>query len=119
MDKCTVRQFNFQGKLWPLVEAWAAETGFILAEEKKARRLYRKGRGWFMAPAMVEIRQKGGEITLTAWIKADYYLVLSLLRGEKPESGIESGGLTAAIPRRRARAAVNSLLRRLGQNPVT
>ncbi len=119
MDKRTVREFNYRGKLWPLVEAWAAETGFTLVEEEKARRLYRKGHGWFMAPAMVEIRQKGEQIALTAWIKADYYLVLSLLRGEKPESGIESGGLTAAIPRRRARAAVNGLLKRLGQNPVT
>jgi hypothetical protein len=119
MDKRTVREFNYRGKLWPLVEAWATETGFALAEESGDRRRYQRGRGWFMAPAVVEIRQEGAQVALTAWIKADYYLILSLLRGEKPESGIESGGLTAAIPRRKAREAVNTLLRRLGQPPVT
>jgi hypothetical protein len=119
MEKRTVREFNYQGQLWPLVEKWAVETGFILAEEEKNRRLYQKGQGWLMAPAMLEIRQSAGKIVLSAWIKADYYLVLSLLRGEKPESGIESGGLTAAIPRRRAREAVNQLLAKLGQAPVT
>jgi hypothetical protein len=118
MKKRTVREFNYQGQLWPLVETWAVETGFTLAEEERGRRLYRKGQGWLMAPAMLEIRQNGEKIALSAWIKADYYLVLSLLRGEKPESGIESGGLTAAIPRRRAREAVNKLLAKLGQAPV-
>ena len=102
-----------------MVEAWAAETGFTLVEEERGRRVYRKGHGWLMASAMVEILQRGEKIALSAWVNADYYLFISLLRGEKPESEIESGGLTAAIPRRRAREAVNQLLAKLGQAPIT
>ncbi|MBE0597881.1 MAG: hypothetical protein IH614_11475 [Desulfuromonadales bacterium] len=71
-----------------------------------------------MAPAFLEIRQEGGNVTLEAWVKADALLIVSFLAGQKPEMAIGAGGLTAAVPRRRARDAINPLLERLGQPPV-
>ena len=114
----TVIEFACPRDLWPQVEAWAAETGFTLEREEDGRRTYRKGHWLLMAPAMVEIRKESRQVVLEAWVKADLFLILSLLAGKKPEARIESGGLTAAIPRRRAREAVNRLLARFGQKPV-
>jgi hypothetical protein len=114
----TVREFTYRGDLWPLVEAWANETGFRLLQQEDSGRVYRKG-GWLlMAPAFLEIHQRQGRVTLAAWVKADFFLIVSLLTGKKAETGIEAGGLTAAVPRKRARQALNLLLQRLEQNPV-
>jgi hypothetical protein len=71
-----------------------------------------------MAPAFVEIRHEGGRVSLEAWVKADPMLILRFFSGQKPEMAIESGGVTAAFPRSRARQAINQLLARLGQKPI-
>jgi hypothetical protein len=114
----TVIEFPCPSDLWPQVETWAAETGFTLQQQDDKRRVYRRGHRLMMAPAWVEIRQEGRRVFVEAWLKVDFFLVLSLLTGKKPETGIESGGLTAAVPRARARNAVNRLLARFGQKPV-
>jgi hypothetical protein len=114
----TVRNFTYHGDLWPLVDIWAAETGFRLLHGETSRRVYRKGKWLLMAPAFLEIRHEQGGVTIEAWVKADLFLVLSMLKGEKPETGIESGGLTASVPRKRARQAVNKLLMGLNQKPI-
>lgn len=118
MGERTVREFPAGKDLWSRVDAWAAETQFTLRSQDNQRRVYRKGNWLFMAPVWVEIRQEGKRVTLEAWVAADTFLILSLLAGKKPECRIESGGLTAAVPRRRAREAVNKLLARFGQKPV-
>lgn len=115
----TVREFPSPPNLWSQVDAWAAETDFRLDRREEKRRIYRKGNRLLTAPLWVEIRQQGKQAVLEAWVTADFYLFLSLLSGKKPETAIESGGLTACIPRRRAREAFNRLLGRFGQNPVT
>ena len=71
-----------------------------------------------MAPAFLEVRREGGRVVLETWVKADMFLILSFLAGQKPETAIESGGLTASVPRRRARESVNQLLARLGQKVI-
>jgi hypothetical protein len=114
----TVRDFPYTGDVWPLIESWAAQTGFVELDKSSIRRLYRKGGGLLMAPAFLEIRHEGGRVALEAWVKADFFLILSVLAGQKPETAIESGGLTAALPRKRAREAINELLSRLGQQPI-
>jgi hypothetical protein len=114
----TAREFSSPQDLWPQVEAWAAENGFTLDSQEGTRRVYRKGHRLLMAPAWVEIRQEGKRAILESWVTADFYLFLSILTGKKPETGIESGGLTATVPRRRAREAFNKLLARFGQKPV-
>jgi len=115
----TVREFVYKAEVWPLVDTWAAETGFKLVSGEGKRRLYRKGRWPLMAPAFVVIQQIQERVTLESWVKADFFLILSILTGKGPETGIESGGLSAAVPRHRARDAVNQLLKRLNQKPIT
>lgn len=118
MNKRTSLEFPCPKDLWPQVDAWAAETGFTLKQQEDNRRVYRKGHPLLMAPAWVEVRRSGKWVTLEAWVAADMFLVLSMLGGKKAETGIASGGLTAALPRRRARTAVNRLLRRFNQKPI-
>jgi hypothetical protein len=115
----TTREFTCKTDLWPVIDSWAAETGFVLESKEKFQRIYRKGNRLLMAPAFLEIRLKGRSVTLEAWVSADFYLILTLLSGKKPESKIESGGLTAVVPRKRARDAVNRLLARFDQAPIT
>lgn len=115
----TVREFSCPRDLWSQVDAWAQETGFRLIRQEDETRTYRKGHALLMAPAWVEIRREGRNAVLEAWVTADFYLILSLLSGKKPETAIESGGLTATVPRRRAREAVNRLLIRFGQKPLS
>ncbi|MFO7578125.1 MAG: hypothetical protein R6W66_10405 [Pelovirga sp.] len=119
MNKRTSLEFPCPADLWLQVDAWAAETGFVLKQQEDNRRVYRKGHPLLMAPAWVEMRRSGKGVILEAWVSADMFLVLSMLAGKKAETGIESGGLTAALPRRRARTAVNRLLQRFGQKPVS
>jgi hypothetical protein len=114
----TILEFPCPADFWSQVDAWAAATGFALHGTEGNRRLYRKRFWLLMAPAWVEIRQDGRRAILEAWIKSDFFLILNILSGSKPETAIKSGGLTAAVPRKRAREAVNLLLTRFGQPPV-
>ena len=116
----TIREFSCKSDLWPIVDRWAAETGFVLDRNEELRRDYHKGHWLLMAPTHLEIHQeRRGRVRLEAWVSADFYMFLSLFSGRKPESRIESGGLTAVIPRKRARAAVNQLLAKFSQSPIT
>ncbi|ALC16583.1 hypothetical protein DSOUD_1808 [Desulfuromonas soudanensis] len=114
----TVREFPANADLWPQVEAWAAKNRFALDHQEVNRRVYRKGHWMLMAPAWVEIRREGQRAILEAWINADLFLILSLFSGKKSETGIESGGITAAVPRRKTREAVNRLLALFDQKPI-
>ena len=114
----TIREFKYQPDLWTLVDQWADKNGFALQQKELSRRLYRRGRWLLLGPAMVEIAEDQGMITLQAWIKADLYMLMEQLNGKIPEVTIESGGLTAWVSRIKARKAVNPLLSALGQKPV-
>ena len=119
MSRRTIVSFSCPKDFWPQVEKWATETGFTLISQDSEQRLYRKGHRLLMAPIWVELRREGKKVVLEAWVVADMFLILSALAGKKPEAGIASGGLTAMLPRRRAREAVNILLRRFNQSPIT
>lgn len=119
MNKRTIVSFNQPRNFWAQVDSWATQTGFVLTDKKANQRRYRKGNRLLMAPILVDLRQEGKNAVLEAWVAADRFLILSVLAGKKPETGIESGGLTAMVPRRRAREAVNSLLCRFNQKPLT
>jgi hypothetical protein len=118
LQRRTVRDCPYSEDFWVIVEHWAGQTGFVERERTSHRRLYRKGGALVMAPAFVEIRHEGGRVSLEAWVKADPLLILRFFSGQKPEMAIESGGLTAAFPRSRARQAINMLLARLDQKPI-
>ncbi len=117
MIRRTVRNFPYSEDLWPAIESWAEHTGFVERERSPNRRLYRKGR-LLMTPAFLEVRHEDGGVALEAWVRADPFLILNVLSGKKPEMALESGGLTASVPRRRARTAINILLKRLNQKPI-
>jgi len=115
----TTREFIYKTDLWPILDKWAAETGYVLETEEKSRRVYRRGNRLLMAPTFLEIRKERNKAILEAWVSADFYLFMTLLSGKKPESRIDSGGLTAAVPRKQARDAVNRLLVQLKQPLIT
>ncbi len=119
MNRRTILSFPCPKDFWPQVENWAAESGFTLIRQDGEQRLYRKGHRLLMAPIWVELRREGKQVVLEAWVVADMFLILSALAGKKPEAGIASGGLTAMLPRRRAREAVNILLKRFNLKPIT
>ena len=114
----TIREFTYNDEIWPLLDRWAAGNGFVLLEQQASTRVYRKGNRLVAAPAFLQVSQQGAKINVQAWVKADMYLIMSVLTGKPAEAGIDSGGLTAWIPRMRARNAVNTLLQELGQPPV-
>lgn len=119
MKKRTIREFSYDSDLWPLVDSWAAEAGFTLETEEESFRIYSKGRWLFLAPTHLEIRQNGERVILQTWLRADFYMTMSLFTGKPPEGGLESGGLTAWMQRKKARAAVNRLLVSLGQKIIS
>ncbi len=118
MKKRTIREFTYSSDLWPLVDSWAAEAGFTLETEKESFRVYNKGRWLILAPVRLEIRQDGDRVVLQTWLRADFYMTLTLFTGKPPEGGLESGGLTAWMQRKKARAVVNRLLVSLGQEII-
>lgn len=114
----TTREFNYPGDIWGVVENWAERHRFQLTKEEGATRLYQKGHWQLMAPACLEVTRDEDRVTLEAWVKADLYILVSLLTGRKPEARLDRGGLVAAVPRRVARNAVNDLLSTLGQETI-
>lgn len=114
----TLREFSYPAEIWPVIEAWAAENGYLLKKQEDSTRLYHKGNWQLMAPACLQVSQTGRQVRLEAWVKADFYLLMSLLTGKQPEARLESGGLVATVPRRIARSAVNRLLATLNLEPI-
>jgi len=111
----TTCEFQYHPEVWPLVDGWAAEHGFILQSRDSTDRIYRNGRLLLFGPAMLKISQDRGRVVLQSWIKADLYMLMARLTGKPAEVEIASGGFTAFIPRLRARKAVNLLLAKFDQ----
>ncbi|MEE8372256.1 MAG: hypothetical protein V3R87_00780 [Dehalococcoidia bacterium] len=118
MSKRTVRDFNFEGELWPIVDSWAQETGYNLKESNGAKRLYQRGHGVLVAPMMLEIAQTGKDVHFEAWIRVSLMVRLFALFLLPSQMGIESGGFQGVVPRKMARAAVNKLLERIDQAAI-
>jgi len=115
----TTREFRYPTEIWPVIESWATQNGYALKKENGVTRLYQKSNWQLMAPACLQVTQQGDLVKLEAWVKADLFLLLSLLTGKQPEARLDSGGLVATLPRRIARGAVNILLSTLGQKPIS
>ena len=118
MNKRTTLRFNSARDIWPAVEKWANENGYVRKGSVGHERLYQKGLGLLVAPMMLKVRQENEEANLEAWISPNKFTrVMSffLLPGEM---GIESGGWVMVLRRKIARKAVNALLAQLGQSPI-
>ncbi|MBI3968820.1 MAG: hypothetical protein HY329_24550 [Chloroflexi bacterium] len=118
MRKRTIREFEVATPPWPVVEAWAGERGFLRTASDERRRVYQRGRGWLMSPAILEIRHADGRVSLEAWIRNALFSRLVTLFILPAEIAVESGGMTAMVPRRIARVQLNDLLSRFGQPPI-
>jgi hypothetical protein len=115
MTKRTVLDFPFAGDLWTIVDPWAKENGYNQQSGDAAKRLYQKGTGLLVAPMMLEVGQKDGQVHLEAWIRCNLFVRIMSFFMLPAEMGIESGGFRAVLPRNIARGAVNKLLPQLGQ----
>jgi hypothetical protein len=115
----TVRDFGAPGDIWPMVDGWAQEAGFKLRETNGPTRVYQKGTGLLVAPTMLTVTQQGPNVHLETWLKISFFTRLFALFMLPAELGLESGGFKAALPRSMARNAVNPLLERIGQPPIS
>ncbi len=114
MSSRTTLTIPQNGDIWPIIDTWAAETGYKLKENRGSERLYQKGTGFLVAPMMLKVVSSGGQATLEAWIRVGTFVRLMALFLVPSEMGIQSGGFKLVIPRKTARTAVNKLLPRLG-----
>jgi len=109
----TQRDTPFTAAKWAMVEQWAQEQGCITLESDPNRRLYKRKMGWTMPPAFVEMRRVKNRLELEAWVKADAFLIISLLTQQPSEIRLDRGGLAGALPRSIMRKRINPLLERL------
>ena len=116
-DRTTLR-FNSDGDIWSIVDKWAGENGYVLKESVGDEKLYQKGIGFLVAPMMLKVVQRNREAVIEAWVRANLFVRMMSLFILPAEMGIESGGFRAALPRRIARNAVNTLLTQLRQPPI-
>jgi len=114
----TRRDFTASEPIWPKVEAWAATAGFHPRQSGASSRLYQRGKGFWVAPMMVEAGQDGERAQVQAWVRANLFVRAMSLFILPREMGVESGGFRARIPRSMARRSVNDLLSSLGQPPI-
>lgn len=115
--KRTTRSFQFNGDIWPIVEAWVAENGYRMKSNNTDERIYQKG-GFWVSPRILKIQSANGQTHLEAWVRNNIFTRLMSLFILPAEISIESGGFRAMIPRNMAREEVNRLLPRLGQPPI-
>jgi hypothetical protein len=115
MDDTTVIEFDHDGEIWPILEAWAEDAGYSMTGDGEFRRLVR-GTGALSSARMLTVVHEHGRLRIEAWVQSWPFVKLI---GVPEMMGIESGGLQAVFPRWRARADVNRLLERLGGPQVS
>lgn len=114
----TVREFQFGGNLWQILDDWAQQTGYRLIGQDQYSRLYQRGVGVLTAPQRLQMTFIGNGYRLEAfvWVPLLTRVFTFMLMPE--EMPVESGGFLAALPRSRGRKHVNMLLSYLGQPPI-
>ena len=106
----TQRELAYSPEKWNLIDSWATTNRYQKVEEADNRILYKRRLGWTMPPTFIEMVQEKKRIKLDFWVKADAYLVVSLLTFKDPEIRLDRGGMSAMLPRKKARVLVNNLL---------
>jgi len=118
MKKRTIINFSHNSDIWGVSSTWAEENRFREKENFGTGRLYQKGVGFLVAPMMVKIEQKGADVTLECWVRANLFVRAMSLFILPAEMEIGPGGFRGAAPRAIARKAVNKLLTSLGQEEL-
>ena len=105
----TVREFETSEDVVGVLDSWAKQAGYGLVEHDETSRTYKRGKGFWVASQKLKISWNGNECTLEAWVSPPFF---------GKGISIESGGVTAVIPRDRARQQVSALLQMFGQPPI-
>jgi len=114
MKPRTFVQFQCNGNIWPVVDAWAHANGYRPIAAVGPERTYQKGIGFWVAPMMLRIQQVETVVSLEAWVAAGFFARMCSLFILPAEMEVGSGGFRGCIPRGMARGAVNQLLYQLG-----
>jgi hypothetical protein len=114
-DKRTILDFDYQGDLWPVVDDWARANGYKQKAAAGETRVYQRGIGFWVAPQMLHLEKRNGQVHLEAWIRAGLFVRFLSLFILPAEIHIGPGGFKAALPRKMARDKVNQLLQQLGR----
>ena len=113
--KRAIIEFASNGDPWPVILEWAQQTKYRPIQRTDGAAHFQKGLGFWVAPQNLFVDVQSDKVKLEAWISANLFvrsMSLCILPGEIT---IESGGFTAALPRKMARSDVNKLLEQLGQ----
>lgn len=118
MNRRTSVSFRPEFDIWPVVDRWASINSFSITQSAGFGRLYQKGKGFLVAPMMVDIRQTNGTVRVEAWVRFNFIVRLMSFFILPAEMGVQSGGFKGVVPRSLARDAVNELLMQLRQLPI-
>lgn len=113
-----MRDFTTGFDPWPIIDAWANETGYRVISGQGPNRVYQKGHGFLTAPMMLQIEHAENRVRLAAWIRVNLLVRITALFLIPAEMGIESGGFKLVVPRSMARTRINKLMERLNQPPI-
>lgn len=114
----TVREFQSDADVWGVANGRAAQAGYDLVEQDEASRTYKRGKGFWVAPQKLKMTFTGHGYRMEAWVWLPMLNRIVTLFLMPEELRIESGGVSAFIPRNKAREQVNGLLQALGQPPI-
>jgi hypothetical protein len=108
-------EFSPDGDPWPVILEWAQQSKYLPIQRADGAAHFQKGLGFWVAPQNLHVTVAPDTVRLEAWISANTFVRAMSLCILPSEITIESGGFTAALPRKMARKDVNRLLETLGQ----
>lgn len=117
--KRAIIEFTPNGDPWPAILEWAQNTKYRPLTRGEGSAHFQKGLGFWVAPQNLFVEVTPESVRLEAWISAGMFVRAMSLCILPAEITIESGGFTAALPRKMARKDVNRLLETLGQPPLS
>ena len=114
----TIRNLDFQGDLWPILDQWAATNNYILIASGQNSRTYQLG-SMLLSQRMLKISFSGNGYVLEAWIKVRHTQRIGNLGLIMPSDlKIDGGGRWRKINRKLAREEINPFLASLGELPI-
>jgi hypothetical protein len=105
--------FQYQGDLWKVVDAWCAANKYTLRKTSDSGRVYQRGNGWLSPPEALRISHTTQETVLEALLLFGDFARAMAFNSMPTEMGIESGGYNQWLHRQKMRNRVNGLLEKL------